>query len=85
MKLDKLELIDWLSTLSGLVFLAIRVGGVSPLGFVVGSAFCIIEGAADLYLYFKQSKEKRKLARLFYSAFIILASVQGVIMLYMRM
>lgn len=85
MKLDKLELIDWLSTLSGIVFLAIRVGGASPLWFVVGSAFCVIEGVADLYLYFKQSKEKRKLARLFYSAFIILASVQGVIMLYMRM
>lgn len=85
MKLDKLELIDWLSILFGIIFLAIRIGGVSPLWFVVGSAFCIIEGAADLYLYFRQGKEKRKLARLLFSAFIILASVEGVIMLYMRM
>lgn len=81
----KFELIDWLSTLSGIIFLMIRMGDVGRTFFIIGSIFCILEGVLDLFLYFKQSKEKRKIARLLYSMFLILASIQGIIMLYAKM
>ena len=80
----RIELIDWLSTLSGIIFLIIRMCDVGQVLFLVGSAFCILEGALDLFLYFKYSKEKRKIARFLYSAFLILASIQGVVMLYVK-
>ena len=81
----KFELIDWLSTLSGIIFLMIRMGDVGRTFFIIGSIFCILEGVLDLFLYFKQSKKKRKIARLLYSMFLILASIQGIIMLYAKM
>lgn len=80
----KFELMDWLSTISGVIFLAIRTTDVSPLLFIIGSAFCILEGAVDLFLYFRKEKEKRRVIRLLYSVALILISLQGVYILYAK-
>ena len=80
----KFELIDWLSALAGVAFVAVRAVDMSPLLFVAGSFFCILEGVIDIFLYFKKEKESRKTVRLLYSAFLVLASLQGVYLLYVK-
>ena len=53
------------------------MGDVGRTFFIIGSIFCVLEGVLDLFLYFKQSKKKRKIARLLYSMFLILASLKA--------
>lgn len=81
---DKFELFDWLSVLAGCIFLIIRTTDVSPVLFIIGAVFCIIEGVVDIYLYFRQQKEKRRIWRLLYSAFIVVACIQGIHLLCVK-
>lgn len=81
---SRFELLDWLSTLSGVVFLVIRMVDVSPALFIIGSSFCILEGIIDSFLYFKTEKKKHKTMRMIISAIIILASIGDIFLLYMK-
>lgn len=80
----RFELLDWLSTIAFCIFVLIRVIDFSPVLFIVGSALCIIEGVIDLYLHIRESKGKRQIFRLLYSAFIIIASIQGIHLLIVK-